>query len=94
MLRQVLRLAIEQGITCCENLARAMDTSPELVCLALAELARRDYLHAVVPGCSTACEHCPLHAACLHRRHPRVWTLTRKGEAWAAQAHGSRSRDG
>ncbi len=84
MLWEVLRLAVERGTTRSEDLARALDTTPELVCLALAELARRDYLQAVVPGCSTACERCPLHAACLYRRHSRVWTLTRKGEAWAA----------
>ncbi len=84
MLREVLRLAVERGTTRSEELARALDTSPELVALALAELVRRDYLRTVVPGCSTACENCPLRAACLYRRHPRVWTLTRKGEAWAA----------
>ena len=59
MLRNILRLAADLGTIRCEELARALDTSPELVRLALAELARRDYLQAVVPGCSTACEYCP-----------------------------------
>jgi len=85
MLSEVLRLAIERGTTSSEELARALDTSPELVHVALEELARRDYLQAVVPGCSAACERCPLRAACLFRRQPRVWTLTRKGEAWVAK---------
>lgn len=94
MLREVLRLVVERGTTQGEELARALDTSPELVCLALAELARRDYLQAVAPGCSTACGHCPLGAACLYRRRPRVWTLTPKGEAWAAEMHRSRDLEG
>jgi len=85
MLRKILRLAADLGTIRCEELARALDTSPELVRLALAELARRDYLQAVVPGCSTACEYCPLHAACHYRRQPRIWMLTRKGAAWAEE---------
>ena len=85
MLREVLRLAVERGTTRSEELARALDTSPELVREALAELVRRNYLQAVVPGCSTACERCPLRATCLYRRQPRVWMLTRKGAAWVAE---------
>jgi len=42
MLREVLRLAVERGTTRGDELARALDTSPELVCLLLAELTRRD----------------------------------------------------
>jgi hypothetical protein len=85
VLKRVLRLAVERGSARSEELARALDTSPELVCLALAELAGRDYLQSVISGCSTACDGCPLGAACLYRRHPRVWMLTRKGAAWAAE---------
>jgi predicted ArsR family transcriptional regulator len=81
MLRTILRLAADLGTIRCEELARALNTSPELVRLALAELARRDYLQAVAPDCSTACEHCPLRAAFLYRRQPRVWVITRKGAA-------------
>jgi Mn-dependent DtxR family transcriptional regulator len=94
MLREVLRLVVERGTTRSEDLARALDTSPELVREALAELVRHNYLQAVVPGCSTACERCPLRAACLYRRHPRVWILTRKGEAWAAKEQSSRILEG
>ena len=84
MLRNILRLAGDFGTIRREELARALDTSPELVDLALEELARRNYLQAVVPEWSTACAHCPLRAACLYRRQPRVWVLTRKGAAWMA----------
>ena len=85
MLRTILCLGAESGTIRCEELARMLDTSPELIRLALAELARRDYLQALVPGCSTTCEHCPLCAVCLNRGRPRVWMLTRKGAAWLAE---------
>jgi predicted ArsR family transcriptional regulator len=91
MLREVLCLAVERGTARSDEVARALDTSPELVRLLLAELTRRDYLHPAVPGCSTACEHCPLRAACLYRCHARVWMLTRKGEAWLAEKPISRT---
>lgn len=87
MLGNILRLAADCGTIRCEELALALDTSPELVRLALAELVRHDYLQTVVRGCSTACEHCPLRAACLYRRQPRVWMLTGKGAAWLAEEH-------
>ncbi len=80
----MLRLAVERGTTSPEDLARSLDTSPELVRMALAELVRRDYLQAVVPDHSTVCKHCPTRVVCLYRGHPGVWTLTRKGEAWLA----------
>lgn len=85
MLKEVLHLAIERGTISSEELALALDTSPELVHLMLEELVRRDYLQAVVRGCSAACERCPLRGACLYRRQPRVWMLTCKGAAWVAE---------
>jgi hypothetical protein len=84
MLRKILRLAADLGSIRCEELARALHTTPELVRLALAELARGDYLQTVEPGCSPACEHCSVRAACHYRRQSRVWMLTRKGAAWVA----------
>jgi hypothetical protein len=87
MLSKVLRLPDERGTLRSEELARALDASPELGSLALTALARRGYLRAITPGCSTVCQHCPLRAACLYRRQPQVWTLTGKGAAWLAQEH-------
>jgi predicted transcriptional regulator len=84
MLKEVLRLAVERGSVRSGELARTLDTSLELVNLALTELVHRGYLQAMVPGCSTVCQHCPLRAACLYRRQSRVWALTRKGAAWVA----------
>lgn len=81
MLMEVMRLAVERGILNSAELARALDTGPELVDVMLEELVRRHYLQAVLPGHSAACERCPMRAACLYRCQPRVWMLTRKGAA-------------
>jgi hypothetical protein len=85
MFKEVLRLAIERNTISSEELALALDTSPELVHLMLEELVRRDYLQAVVRGCSAACKRCPLRGACLHCRQSRIWMLTCKGAAWVAE---------
>ena len=81
MFRRILRLVAETGSIRCEELAQALDTSPEIVRLALAELARRDYLQ-VISECGATCEHCPIHAACHYRCQPQLWMLTDKGAAW------------
>ena len=81
MLCKILRLAAERDGIRCKDLARALDTSPDIVRLALADLVRRDYLLAV-PGCSSICEHCPFHPGCHYRLQPKVWILTDKGAAW------------
>lgn len=79
MLNELLRLAAERGTASHEELARALDTSPELVSVMLEELVRRGRLRDVVPDCAKPCERCPLHAACLYRRQPRFWMLAHKG---------------
>jgi Mn-dependent DtxR family transcriptional regulator len=81
MLRAILRLILDRGSASCEELARTLDVNPELTRLALEELERRDYIRAVAAGGATACERCPLRGACLYRHAPRIWTVTRKGEA-------------
>ena len=58
-----------------------LDSSPELVRLALAELTHRDYLQSVILDCSSACEQCFLSASCPCGRQSQTWMLTRKGAA-------------
>lgn len=80
MLEKLLRLAAETGTTRASECAQALGLSPPLIRSMLDMLTERGYLEAVVPKCSTPCEQCPLHAACLFRSQPRVWALTRKGK--------------
>lgn len=85
MLKDVLDLVARRGTTRIGELARMLDASPEAVLQALDGLVRLGYLEAVAPGRGTPCDHCPLSAACMYRRRPRVLRLTRKGEAWLAR---------
>jgi hypothetical protein len=89
MLRDLLRLIAVRGATRSDDLARDLNVSPDLLRLALEELVRRDYLRAVALGCSMACEPCPLRAACLSRRQPRVWILTPEGEKLLSESRPS-----
>jgi predicted ArsR family transcriptional regulator len=84
-LEQLLRLAAGRGTAQTAELARDLEVTPALVRQMLEELTRQGYLETVVAGCSTPCERCPLHAACLYRNQPRIWILTRKGEKWLAR---------
>jgi predicted ArsR family transcriptional regulator len=81
MLRQLLRLAAGRGTMDLKALANELGTTPALVSQMLDQLQQQGYLQAVVQGCGTPCEHCPLRSACLYRRQPRVWSLTARGEA-------------
>jgi predicted ArsR family transcriptional regulator len=81
MLRQLLRLVASAGTLDLKDLATELGTSKPMVAQMLEALQRQGYLQAVVPGCGSPCEHCPLQPLCLYRRQPRVWRLTDKGRA-------------
>jgi hypothetical protein len=81
MLRELLRLIVARGSASCGDLARSLDVTPELARLALEELERRDCVRIVAAGDATACEHCPLRAACVYHHAPRIWAVTPKGAA-------------
>jgi predicted ArsR family transcriptional regulator len=86
MLEKLLRLAAETGTARASEFAQALGLSPPLIRSMLDMLTEWGYLKAVVPECSTPCEQCPLHAACLFRSQPRVWALTRKGKRFLDRA--------
>ena len=81
MLRELLRLVAAHGSMELKALAGELGTSTAMVAQMLEALQQQGYLQAVVRGCGSPCEHCPLQALCLYRRQPRVWRLTAKGLA-------------
>lgn len=85
MLRRLLRLAAARGSIDINELAAELETRPAMVEQMLERLQQEGYLRAVVRGCSLPCERCPLRAACLYRRQPRIWSLTARGERWLEQ---------
>lgn len=85
MLETLLRIVATKGTADCSELARMLGVSSALTENMLDELTRQGYLKAVVGECSVPCERCPLRTACLFRRQPRIWSLTRKGERLLAK---------
>ena len=81
MLKEMLRLASGKGTERMSELARKLNISQALAEDMLENLASQGYLHAVVQGCSSPCEKCPVNTACLFDNHPRIWVLTKKGES-------------
>jgi hypothetical protein len=84
MLRKLLCLAIGRDTAEARALARELGVSIRQVLEMIGTLERFGCLEEIVIGCGQPCEHCPVREACLFRNHPRLWTLTRKGEKFLA----------
>ena len=79
MLEDLLRRVAEKGTASSAELARELGVSPALMQGLLESLDRQGYAQVMMAGCGRPCAACPLHAACLYRHAPRVWSLTAKG---------------
>jgi len=75
MLAQLLELLREGGTHRVADLARELETTPELVEAMLEDLARRGYLKRVGGGCSPHCTGCALVGLCTAGAGGQVWTL-------------------
>lgn len=67
MLERLIALLEEGGTYRVADLARALDTTPELVEMMLEDLARRGRIRPVDPTCPSshaACADCPLASHC------------------------------
>jgi len=75
MLYRLLELLRAGGTHRVSDLARELETTPELVEAMLEDLARMGYLRQVGGECSGACASCPLAGWCTAEASGRVWTL-------------------
>ena len=77
MLRQILERVREGGTWTVAGLAAELDTTPQLVEVALEELTRRGYLKPVGAACPGSCASCPLGFGCVRSQGDggRAWTL-------------------
>lgn len=74
MLTELLARLRAGGVRRVADLARELDTTPEMVELMLEELARLGYLRSLEQHCGAACESCRLSGLCA-AGGGRVWML-------------------
>jgi hypothetical protein len=80
MLNRLLELLQAGGTHRVANLARELETTPELVEVMLEDLVRMGYLKLVGGECDGGCAGCSLAGLCATGKDGRVWALAeRKG---------------
>lgn len=78
MLSRLLELLKAGGTHRIEDLARRLETTPELVEMMLEDLARMGYLKLAGGECAGKCATCPLAGTCAAGTKGRIWALTEK----------------
>jgi Mn-dependent DtxR family transcriptional regulator len=76
LLFNLLKLMSSDHTRSLDDLARALDTTPEMVTAMLQELERMGYVRKVDLGCNEHCESCPHNAACVRGSTGSVWIVT------------------
>ncbi len=81
MLTQLLQeVARTNRLQSVEELARILDTTPELVRMMITQLVQQGYLEEAAQ-CITGCAECPLSVTCpAEGGGTRLWSLTEKGK--------------
>lgn len=76
MLTRLLELLRAGGTHRVDNLARELETTPELVEAMLEDLARMGYIRPVNESCSQKCATCPMSNSCAAGSGDgQVWAL-------------------
>ncbi len=75
MLDRLLELLRAGGTHRVSDLARALDTTPELVEMMLEDLSRAGYVKPVA-ACTETCASCPLADSCIPAQPGKAWTLS------------------
>ncbi len=76
MLERLLDLLQSGGTRSVDDLARVLDTSPDMVKAMLESLRRMGYLKAIDNTCNTQCGGCSLAYSCGANAGGKVWALT------------------
>jgi predicted ArsR family transcriptional regulator len=79
MLNRLLEQLRSGGTHRVADLARALETTPELVEMMLEDLVRMGYLKQVGGACERNCAGCSLAGLCAAGESGRVWALTERG---------------
>ena len=73
MLHRLLQMLRAGGTHRVGDLARELDTTPQLVEVMLDDLARMGYLKQVSGGCSDGCGSCPMSGLCAAGSSGQLW---------------------
>ena len=80
MFERLLSLLERGGTLTVDQLARELDTSPEVVSGMIDHMARQGWLHALSTSCNAACGGCSLARVCApksaRREKTRTWVST------------------
>lgn len=76
MMERLVDLLREGGARRVDELAREMETTPQLVELMLNDLARMGILRQADKACSRGCAGCSLAGKCTSGSGVRSWALT------------------
>lgn len=74
MLKKLLDLMTQEGVIRPADLAKRLDTTPEIIEQAIETLVQRGYLKRVEGCASTGCHSCLADETCTL---PRMWTVRR-----------------
>jgi len=69
------------------DLARELETTPDLVEMMLEDLVRMGFLSRVRGACENTCAGCPVAGLCAAGSRGRLWALTKKGAALDVETH-------
>ncbi len=79
MLNRLLELLREGGTRQVADLARELETTPELVQVMLEDLTRMGHLRRGEGECGEQCGACPMAGLCAAGYGGQLWVLTEKG---------------
>jgi len=78
VLNRLLELLRSGGTRRVADLARELDTTPELVEVMLEDLCRMGYLKRVAGECGGKCAACPMAGLCATGGSGQLWVLAEK----------------
>lgn len=79
MINRLLELLRAGGTRRVADLARELDTTPELVEMMLEDLCRMGHLKRVGGECGGKCAACPVAGLCAVGGDEQLWALTGRG---------------
>ena len=76
MFDKLLVLLKRGGTLTLDQMARELDTTPEVVNGMVDHMARQGWLHAMSASCDSACSACLFARDCVRTDQQRIWLAT------------------